>query len=509
MKKKLIAILLITVSIFTVTFTQLPALANQELSVDIEQFEQYTAELNAELDANNTTVEEQLNNLDQTYSNILNDTHSKTVNTKINNLKNFNRDILNYDLCTYSSANQNLINIVLKGVNSLSRIAILKCISAGLAVFHLMNWDLTIELLVNGFLLDSSIQPHDGYVYNPTYGYIVKQTQLFKDIANGNKIASESDDSFVFPINPISRGITTDLGLAIHEFSFIKPHPTSKTVIIKDTYDYSRKDNDKEFKGIFKPVINALCDLHDLGLFTYYDIEITETLDLTAISSGEDKGYHEQKLDLHEKELKDFEISFSTDGNRIIQVLGSGLAALYILNEKGQVQSYDYGSGYDGNSLISFNFKKNKKYILRVANKAKNNNLNAKLTIYNDSREISNFEQLNLQEISTGTYSGSAAPNNLYMVKFAPQETKKYEIKITTENKYYAYLICLTDATISSGSTSFRGPIILENNLGNYVGGGTTKNLISMTLYNDCEYLLIICGNPAKTETVAFSYNLS
>lgn len=179
------------------------------------------------------------------------------------------------------------------------------------------------------------------------------------------------------------------------------------------------------------------------------------------------------------------------------------------MNEKGQVQSYDYGSGYDGNSLISFNFKRNKKYILRVANKAKNNNLNAKLTIYNDSREISNFEQLNLQEISTGTYSGSAAPNNLYMVKFAPQETKNYNIKITTENKYYAYLICLTDATISSGSTSFRGPIILENNLGNYVGDGTTKNLISMTLYNDCEYLLIICGNPAKTETVAFSYNLS
>ncbi len=322
-----------------------------------------------------------------------------------------------------------------------------------------------------------------------------------------SKTQVDKNEKIEFP-ESYSFGTNGDLYFAIHGFNYKKPSATSKTVIIEDYYDF-QVDENHEYGFFMNAIVQTISLLEELGLFTYYGIEITETLDLTAISSGEDKGYHEQKLDLHEKELKDFEISFSTDGNRIIQVLGSGLAALYILNEKGQVQSYDYGSGYDGNSLISFNFKRNKKYILRVANKAKNNNLNAKLTIYNDSREISNFEQLNLQEISTGTYSGSAAPNNLYMVKFAPQETKNYNIKITTENKYYAYLICLTDATISSGSTSFRGPIILENNLGNYVGGGTTKNLISMTLYNDCEYLLIICGNPAKTETVAFSYNLS
>lgn len=237
-----------------------------------------------------------------------------------------------------------------------------------------------------------------------------------------SKTQVDKNEKIAFP-ESYSFGTNGDLYFTIHGFNYKKPSATSKTVIIEDYYDF-QVDENHEYGFFMNAIVRTISLLEKLDLFTYYGIEITETLDLTPISSGEEKGYDEQKLVLLEKELKD-------------------------------------------------------------------------------------FEQLNLQEISTGTYSGSAAPNNLYMVKFAPQETKNYNIKITTENKYYAYLICLTDATISSGSTSFRGPIIFENNLGNYVGGGTTKNLISMTLYNDCEYLLIICGNPAKTETFAFSYNLS
>jgi len=103
MKKKLIAILLITISIFTVTFTQLPALADYD--VNIQELEQCNQQINNVLTYYNTTTEEQLNILENTYSEELSQSTNEIQSIKINKLKTFTNDIR---LCSIFDSEQTL-----------------------------------------------------------------------------------------------------------------------------------------------------------------------------------------------------------------------------------------------------------------------------------------------------------------------------------------------------------------------------------------------------------------
>lgn len=313
--------------------------------------------------------------------------------------------------------------------------------------------------------------------------------------------------------------------MSIHGFRYHKPANSnntettysSKTVIIKDIYDYERESG---YPTIVKFAVNAMLALHDMGLSTWYPLEIAETPYSETKYVNEYYGYDEYKRSFLAEELIDYKVQFKTSGSRLVQTFGEFETSLSVLEENGKPIARAEGNGYAGNSLISCYFEANKFYLIRVVAKDKTLAGYGKVSIFCDGRQAESAKKLNLLKLQTGeTYSGSAVPNNMYMAEFTPTVSATYKIKFTSQSNYRAYLV-QTDETYaynctynnkiginnSNNTLSFKPPKPWVDQIIVIGGGSGEADTIYQKINAGQTFVLAVCAYSANTSSTNFAF---
>ena len=431
MKKKIVAVLLCLVCAVTLACGSV-IFASAETSFSNEQLERlngYAAELNAQLAELGTTAEEQLDRMEERYLTLEATVGGESIRRMSSLTKELRQSNHNYTPCALSDA---VLDGVLAGLNATARVTVIGLLTPAFALFEALDWNLTGELMIH------SLDPFTSatQVYKPVYGYLVRETEQFKNYSENSALVNSGNGIFEFPdikITKLSRlkGTNADLAMAIKHFSYHKPADlksvdkqdtpdtySSKTVIINDTYDY---EHESGYPSIVKVAVNTMLELHNMGLSTWYPLEIAETPYSETKYVNEYYGYDEYRKSFLAEELVDYKVQFKTSGNRLVQTFGDFETVLSVLEEDGKPIAIAEGNGYEGNSLISCYFEANKFYLIRVAAKDKTLVSYGKVSIFCDGRQAESAKKLNLLKLKTGEmFSGSATPNNMYMAEFTP-----------------------------------------------------------------------------------------
>lgn len=137
-------------------------------------------------------------------------------------------------------------------------------IAAVIAYFNAKGYKLSSECLTH--MKENKKKDSN---YTPVYGSYVKSSSVFKKIANGSKTSGSS----AFPNSGGTRD--KDLYYAIHAFNYTKSSKSSKTVKIRDRYDFSY-DKD-HYSGLAGIAITAMYGAQVYGQLTPYYINISQT----------------------------------------------------------------------------------------------------------------------------------------------------------------------------------------------------------------------------------------
>lgn len=136
-------------------------------------------------------------------------------------------------------------------------------VAAVVAYFNLKGYTLAAELLTHAkgnTTLNSN--------YYPTNGSRVKQSSVFQNIAKGTKTSGSA--SFPNSGNTVDK----DLYYAIHDFDFTKPSASSRTVTIRDRYDFAPGD----YSGIAGIAVDTMYQAQQAGVIIPYYVNITATI---------------------------------------------------------------------------------------------------------------------------------------------------------------------------------------------------------------------------------------
>lgn len=131
----------------------------------------------------------------------------------------------------------------------------------------------TAYFLYKGYYLSAELLSYSrinrvrGSYYSPAYGYRVKYSEVFKDIAYGSSISGDS----VF-----NKGneLDNDLRNSIHKFHYYKSTANSRTVYIEDIYDYDFG----EYDGIDGIAVNLMALSQRVGVIIPYNVRIIESI---------------------------------------------------------------------------------------------------------------------------------------------------------------------------------------------------------------------------------------
>lgn len=187
------------------------------------------------------------------YESLLKKASSEEEKQQIQELIDTTKELMNaYYRANYCASTQGISNVTYAVP-----------IAAVIGYFSAEGYKLAAELLTHmnkNKSLDST--------YTPTYGYLVKSSEVFQAIANGSKTAGSAG----FENNGTT--VDKDLYYAIHLFNYTKPSPDSKTVQISDRYDYASGN----YSGVAGVAINTMKAAQDAGVLIPFYTEISETL---------------------------------------------------------------------------------------------------------------------------------------------------------------------------------------------------------------------------------------
>lgn len=137
-------------------------------------------------------------------------------------------------------------------------------VSTAVAYFNSNDYVLSAELLLHAkenTVLDS--------VYEPTNGYLVCHSAVFRSIAEGTSVSGSAS----FPNSGDT--IDKDLYYSIHAFSYTKPDETSTTVVISDRYDFAEEDN---ISSVVDLAVGIMYKAQQAGVITPFLVSITQSL---------------------------------------------------------------------------------------------------------------------------------------------------------------------------------------------------------------------------------------
>lgn len=209
-------------------------------------------------------------------------------------------------------------------------------------------------------------------------------------------------------------------------------------------------------------------------------ISLTENIILS-----QNNRYAEKIVDLLPTQYIDYNLSFAVDSNQIIQTFGTKDSRVYLYDSSGVLLSFDDNNGYALNALISYNFKCNTTYTLRVQFSSGNDSGKIKIAIIPKSTLCSSFDLIYECNNNYNSYSGNISILDSALLRYKVDSSKS--ITFTTDCSFDAYLYIIDPRSTDAISSNLNGASIYNDD-----GGGNLQARITKELDSNISYLIIL-----------------
>lgn len=190
---------------------------------------------------------------------------------------------------------------------------------------------------------------------------------------------------------------------------------------------------------------------------------------------------------------KDYYVTFSTSGNKLLQTFGSKDTAIELFDDEYTLLASDDDSGYLSNALINYSATANKPYIVRVRYYNASTTGDTKLSISPiayDSDQYSDYDDIINYSNSGITHMYAATKNTVEIITFSPEAHDTYDLA----TRYYG-------ATRVDTCVYLIDPNSTSTYYFNDDGGGNLQALLSVELYAARPYYIIISAYNITTIT--------
>ena len=221
--------------------------------------------------------------------------------------------------------------------------------------------------------------------------------------------------------------------------------------------------------------------------------------------------YSEYTTNIGAGEYKDYVISFSNGGNKIIQTFGAhtsskdGYLELFDMNSNKLASNDD--SGYDKNALISYNFSANTQYRLRVTFFGSRHTGDVKIGIVPAYSTVTYEDIYDLKDYTKGL-TWSFTQYNVRLLTYKYTSTRDLTMSVSSEVDTYLYIIDPRSAEPLKRASNF-SPDTTKNlaNLYNDDHDGLTDSQITKTFDANVPYLVVVSAfDPSLSSSVGEFY---
>lgn len=228
----------------------------------------------------------------------------------------------------------------------------------------------------------------------------------------------------------------------------------------------------------------------------------------SVIKIGSTNRYTERSMNIPTNSYKEYIVTFTTSGNRVVQTFGANTLThdgfLEIYDANGTRLDYDDDSGYERNALISYNFSANTEYRIRVKFcSTSTQSGNIRLAIIPTSSYDTYESIYSLADYTLGL-TWSFTQNNVKLLTYKYSSNQELTMRVTSEVDTYLYIIdpSSSDLIVQASGTSTKGINSLYNDDYNGLGSQITK-----TFKSNIPYLVIVSAyNPSSSTSVGEFY---
>ena len=191
--------------------------------------------------------------------------------------------------------------------------------------------------------------------------------------------------------------------------------------------------------------------------------------------------YYENITNIGVSEYKDYYVTFSVGGTKLIQTFGTKNTHLLLFDSNGNQLAEDNDNGYGSNALIGYSFEANTEYKIRVTHYSYSSSGNIKLSI-TATGSYANYEAIYSRVDYTSGLGWSFVQNYAKVLTYKYTASQDLTMLLSSDIDVYLYII----------DPSSTEPIQAANN--------TTPDLTkgSACLYND-DYNGIYTSRITKT----------
>lgn len=262
MKKHFTKILLIIVCLSlcaSFSIGSVFASANSYTDENYELSEEETLQIESQIENIETLLSDAETDVETELSNLIEELQSEE-NQQLKDIATITEENISDYIDYKDSLTQSENGIASQGL--ITNLLCKAAVACATAYFLYKGYYLSAELLSY-----SRINQVRGSYYSPAYGYRVKYSEVFYDIAYGSSISGDA---------AFEKGseLDNDLRNAIHAFSYHKTSPNSRTVYIEDLYDYDFGD----YNGVEGIAVNAMALSQRVGVIKPYYVRITESV---------------------------------------------------------------------------------------------------------------------------------------------------------------------------------------------------------------------------------------
>ncbi|MBE6536391.1 MAG: M4 family metallopeptidase [Ruminococcaceae bacterium] len=221
----------------------------------------------------------------------------------------------------------------------------------------------------------------------------------------------------------------------------------------------------------------------------------------TNINIGDDEPYKELDIYLSQGQLAKINITFASQGTRVIQTFGTKDTLMYLKDENGNLLAITEDEGYEYNCFLSYDFEANTSYTLEVEFYLGYETGNLKMLIVS-SFYYSSYEEISMGGEALNTLSGALIDNKSIMIRYKLPYTQTIEITIQAAFLVDIYII---DPTTTSD-------MVLQSYLQwiDVVDGEEIyKTSVTFTVSPNIPYLMVLCPNDPLNDSGNFSLTLT
>ena len=278
-----------------------------------------------------------------------------------------------------------------------------------------------------------NVEEDDNYAYRPTFSWSTSGSDLYFN----SKTYNFSNDTFILEFYDSNKNLILTTAM-VSSLSYT-PNQNEWNSIIKA--------QGKKYYVLVKSY-DTLGTTSGPYLSQYYEFDKPSKA-ISSISFGNLR-YLEKKIAISEGTCWTFNISFSTDGTKLIQTFGSSDVKVYLYEPDGTtIIESDDDDGYRLNSLIYRYLLKDRNYVLKVSMYSSSRSGETRLAIApvygvqaNDANNMNQFENFyNLNTYPNYTFNSYLATNYSKMVTWTVPEDGNYKISLTSDYDNYLYVI--------------------------------------------------------------------